>query len=74
MEEKTQAQQLKEELFLDERNGYFKIDEKTEKDINDFAEGYKTFLTASKTERLCVKNAILVAEEKGFQPFEPDKK
>lgn len=74
MEEKTQAQQLKDELFLDERNGYFKIDEKTEKDIQDFAEGYKTFLTASKTERLCVKNAILVAEEKGFVPFDPDKK
>lgn len=74
MEEKTQAQQLKDELFLNDKNGYFKIDEQTEKDIHDFAEGYKTFLTASKTERLCVKNAILVAEEKGFVPFDPDKK
>ena len=74
MEEKTMAQELKEKLFLDERNGYFKIDEQTETDINNFAEGYKTFLTASKTERLCVKNAILLAEEKGFSEFEPDKK
>ena len=74
MEEKTMAQELKEKLFLDERNGYFKIDEQTETDINNFAEGYKTFLTASKTERLCVKNAILLAEEKGFSEFDPDKK
>ena len=74
MEEKTMAQELKEKLFLDERNGYFKIDEQTEADINNFAEGYKTFLTASKTERLCVKNAILLAEEKGFSEFQPDKK
>lgn len=74
MEEKTMAQELKEKLFLDDRNGYFKIDEQTENDINSFAEGYKTFLTASKTERLCVKNAILLAEEKGFSEFSPDKK
>lgn len=74
MEEKTMAQELKEKLFLDDRNGYFKIDEQTENDINNFAEGYKTFLTASKTERLCVKNAILLAEEKGFSEFSPDKK
>ena len=28
MEEKTVAQSLKEELFLDNKNGYFKISEK----------------------------------------------
>ena len=74
MDEKTQAKELKEKLFLNDKNGYFKIDECEEKDINDFAEGYKTFLNASKTERLCVKNAILLAEEKGFEEFDPDKK
>ena len=74
MDEKTQAKELKEKLFLNDKNGYFKIDECEEKDINDFAEGYKTFLNASKTERLCVKNAILLAEEKGFEEFDSDKK
>ena len=62
MDEKTQAKELKEKLFLNDKNGYFKIDECEEKDINDFAEGYKTFLNASKTERLCVEE------------FDPDKK
>lgn len=74
MKEKTIASNLKEELFLNDKNGYFKIDEKTEEDIQNFAEGYKTFITASKTERLCVKNAIILAEEKGFTEFDPDKK
>ena len=39
MSEKT-VENLKEELFLNDKNGYFKIDEKTEKDIYDFAKGY----------------------------------
>ncbi|MBQ5591143.1 MAG: aminopeptidase [Clostridia bacterium] len=73
MSEKT-VENLKEELFLNDKNGYFKIDEKTEKDIYDFAKGYSAFLSASKTERLCVKNAIAIAEEKGFTAFDPDKK
>lgn len=74
MAEKTLAQNLKEELFLDDKNGYFKIDNQTENDINNFSNGYKTFINASKTERLCVKNAIMLATEKGFVPFDPDKK
>lgn len=74
MAEKTVAQNLKEELFLDDKNGYFKIDNQTENDINNFSNGYKTFINASKTERLCVKNAIMLATEKGFVPFDPDKK
>lgn len=68
------SKELKKDLFLNDKNGYFKIDEKTEKEIFDFAEGYKTFLTASKTERLCNKNAIFLAKEKGFVEFDPDKK
>ncbi|MBQ7129042.1 MAG: aminopeptidase [Clostridia bacterium] len=68
------SKELKKNLLLDERNGYFKIDEQTEKEIYEFAEGYKTFLTASKTERLCNKNTILLAEEKGFKEFDPNKK
>ena len=32
MDEKTQAKELKEKLFLNDKNGYFKIDECEEKD------------------------------------------
>ena len=36
----------------------------------EFAEGYKAFLTASKTERLAVKEAIKLLEKKGFKNAE----
>ena len=35
-------------------------------ELQAIAEDYKAFLSAGKTERLCVKNAIVLAEEKGF--------
>ncbi len=35
----------------------------------DFCEGYKSFLDTGKTERLCVNEAIRLAEEKGFRPY-----
>ncbi len=64
------AKELKEKLFLDNKNGYLKIDEKTDSDIEHFAEGYKDFLNTSKTERLCVQNALLLAKENGFVEFD----
>ena len=46
-----------------------KYNEKEMKDLFAFNEEYKNFLTNSKTERECVKNAIELAEEKGFKPL-----
>jgi len=74
MEEKTVAQSLKEELFLDNKNGYFKISEKDEENIENFAKGYVEFLNSSKTERLCVKNAIDLAKDNGFVEFDENRK
>lgn len=37
------------------------------KEIMDFNEGYKDFITKGKTERACVKEAIKQAKEKGFK-------
>ena len=37
--------------------------------INDYAEGYKAFLDAGKTEREAVKYAQAVLTEKGYKPF-----
>ena len=68
------AKELKEKLFLDNKNGYLKTDEKTDSDIDLFAEGYKDFLNTSKTERLCVQNAICLAKENGFVPFDENAK
>lgn len=37
------------------------------KEVMDFNEGYKDFLSKGKTERLCVKMTLQMAEEKGFR-------
>ena len=48
-------------------NAWKKYDAKQEKEVMDFAEGYKEFLSASKTERLAVKEAVKRLNAKGFK-------
>ncbi len=42
--------------------------------VMSFCEGYKTFLSASKTERLAVEESVKLAKAKGFKPLESFKK
>nr|MBQ4320390.1 aminopeptidase [Clostridia bacterium] len=69
MEEKTRGQLLKEQLCYKPKNVYSVADEATEKAIHDYAEEYKTFLDASKTEREAVVEGIRLAEAKGYVPY-----
>ena len=48
-------------------NAWKKYDSRREKEVMSFAEGYKEFLSASKTERLAVKEAVKRLEAKGFK-------
>ncbi|MGM9808612.1 MAG: aminopeptidase [Bacilli bacterium] len=43
------------------------------KEIMDFAEDYKDFISFGKTERLCVKKTLQILEEKGFVDVEAKK-
>lgn len=52
------------------KNAWKKYDASTEKEVMKFADGYKEFLSASKTERLAVKEAIKRLEAKGFKNVE----
>ena len=52
------------------KNAWEKYDEETLSLVMSFNESYKEYLSASKTERLAVTNAVKLAEEKGFKPFE----
>lgn len=52
------------------------IAEKMPEDIQpaaDFCEGYKVFLNKGKTERECVKEAVLMLEQAGYTEFDPKK-
>lgn len=70
MEEKTPGQLRREALFSQKKNGWDLINKETEQAIFAYGEDYKAFLNAARTERLAVKAAVTLAEEKGFRPFE----
>ena len=52
------------------KNAWEKYDETMLNDVMAFNEGYKDYLSKSKTERLAVANAVALAMEKGFKPYE----
>ncbi len=66
----TISEKLKKELCSDVKNGRAVADENIIKESEAYAEGYKTFLDNSKTEREAVKTAIKMAEKKGFREFD----
>ncbi len=51
------------------KNIWLDADEAKESKIQEFGEGYKSFLSYGKTERLVVKEAIKIAEQEGFKPL-----
>ena len=73
-EEKIDAKELAEELLNDRTHGAAKVGAKELSKADKFAEGYKEFLNAAKTERETVTWAVKAAEEAGFVPFDPKKK
>ncbi len=73
-EEKIDAKELAKELLNDRTHGAAKVGAKELSKADKFAEGYKEFLNAAKTERETVTWAVKAAEEAGFVPFDPKKK
>ncbi|MBO7738763.1 MAG: aminopeptidase, partial [Oscillospiraceae bacterium] len=61
---------IKDELFYSPKNAYDRMSEAELAECHAYAEDYKKYLTAAKTERLAVSEAIKLAEAKGFKPFE----
>ena len=67
--EKTAGQLLKEQLFYKTKNAYNELEDAVIEAAYDYAEGYKKYLDAGKTERECVKTSIAMLEEDGFVPY-----
>ena len=53
-------------LFYAQPNGYDRLSEREEADMNAYCRRYKDFLDHSKTERLCLAYSLQLAEENGF--------
>ena len=67
--EKTTGQLLKEKLFYKTKNTYNELEDAVIEAAYDYAEGYKKYLDAGKTERECVKTSIAMLEADGFVPY-----
>jgi aspartyl aminopeptidase len=69
-ETKTVGQKLIDELLCNDKNGWEEASETEKKAILKFCDGYIKFLNTCKTEREVVKEAISLAEKKGFKPLD----
>lgn len=67
--ELTEGQKKQEALTYKKKNYFEEASENEIKNIFDYAEGYKAFLDASKTEREACAYAVKAAQKKGFTEF-----
>ncbi len=69
-EEKSKAELLKEQLFMKKEHTSVVIGEQGVADADSFADGYMSYLDASKTEREAVETALEMAKAGGFVEFD----
>ena len=67
--DKTEFKELKKKLLSTKKNGYDRISAEDLAAMERYCEGYKKYLDAGKTERLCAAESIRMAEEKGYKPY-----
>lgn len=72
-EPKTEAEKLKESLFMEKKNGASRLTGAQIKAADEFCEGYKAFLDNAKTEREATSYAVKMAKKAGFSKFEAGK-
>ena len=68
-----ETKELKKKLFSTKKNGYDCAGEGYAAAMEDYCDGYKAFLDAGKTERLCAAEVIRLAERAGYRPYRRDK-
>ncbi|MDY3618413.1 aminopeptidase [Agathobaculum sp.] len=61
-----------EQLFYDKKTGFDRLTKSDKTAMQAYAEGYKAFLDAGKTERDAVKEMVKRAESKGFRAWTRD--
>ena len=60
------TKEQRDALLYQPKNGYDRLTQAEEQELNAYCEAYKSFLDRSKTERECVFTAIAEAEARGF--------
>ena len=69
--EKSEFKELKERLLSTRKNGYDASGGADQAAMEAYCDGYKRFLDASKTERLCAAEVLRLAEAAGYRAFAP---
>jgi len=69
-DKKNPNKKLEEKLFYKKESAWTDFKDTEHKKIFDFAYNYKTFLTESKTERLCIENIKKILDKSGFKNIE----
>ncbi len=69
--EKTEGQKKQEALSYKKKNYFETATDAERKEMFAYAEGYKAFLNAAKTEREACEYAVNAAKEKGFTEYKP---
>ncbi|MBR6840189.1 MAG: aminopeptidase, partial [Oscillospiraceae bacterium] len=62
---------LRKQLFYEQKNGYDLIGPEEHVAADNYCRGYMEFLNDSRTEREAVINAIRLAQQYGFVPYQP---
>ena len=69
MADKTKGQLLREELFYTKKSAFETMKQVELDAVMDYAEGYKKFIDAAKTERESVVYAVKMLEDAGFHAY-----
>ena len=64
-----EIKELKKKLLSTKKNGYDVLSAEELTKMESYCESYKAFLDVGKTERLCAREAIRLAEEAGYRPY-----
>ena len=64
-----ELKERKEALFASHKNGYDRLSAADEAAMAEYCEKYADFLRRGKTERLCVRRAVTLAQARGFRPY-----
>ena len=68
-DKKQRAKERFEALAYDKKNYFEEASKKERKEMYAYAEGYKAFLNAAKTEREACETAVAMAQAKGFTEY-----
>lgn len=72
--ENLTGKELRDKLFTNKKNGILNYTDDEIKEMDEFCEGYKSFLDDAKTEREAVKFSVENSVSNEFTPYDPNKK